>query len=364
MGRGSELYNDDLQRAIQKPISITVLHGGTILPFNHPPFEAGFFVPFASLPYSVSYLLWLAINLLLALGFAMVVRPHLEEIGKLPLWFLALGVFAFPPLFVALMQGQDVIWVLFCYGCAYAALRRGSEFKGGSWLALGLCKFHLVLPFLFALVWQKRIKLIAGFVVVASILAVVGFGLVGVRESLAYPGYVWKTDHTPSYRWSVEHNNNPNIRALLLNMLGGDSHWASAVVVAASILLLMGSAIWWRRFSLPGDVNWRLAFALNMVVTVLVSYHTWIQDMTLLLLPIIVVLDVLAAQHVHTKRVRITLLGAIAVLFFSPLYLVLLLKFDEFFLMTAVILIFVAGLVGLMNGVRAQEYAPKAQLAV
>jgi len=354
-GHGASLYNDDMQRAVEKQVSITVSRGGVILPYNHPPFEAALFVPFARLRYPVGYLIWLAINMGLALAFILLLRRHLDSFRKLPWWFYVLMVFAFPPMFIALMQGQDVVWVVFCYGMAYAALQRNSELTAGGWLALALCKFHLVLPFLFAFLVQKRMKVIAGFVAVGAALAVIGFAVVGIPESLAYPGYVWRTDHTAAYRWAIDHRFNPNIRALILNIVRGDSRWASGIVVIVSVLLLVGAAFAWRRWALESETGWKLGFGLNIFTTLLVSYHTWVQDMTLLLLPILVALDLLTSRQLNWKTTGVLLWGSAAVLFCSPLYLLLILKLDRFFLITFVILAFMAGLIGLARSQMQKE---------
>jgi len=346
-GQAPDLYNNDVQRDVEKQISITVSRGGVILPYNHPPYEAAFFAPFATIRYPAAYLIWLAINLALAISFILFLRPRLNCLAALPCWFYVLIVLAFPPMFIALMQGQDVVWVVFCYGMAYAALQRDSEFAAGSCLALGLCKFHLILPFLFAFLLQRRTKVMAGFAAVATALVLVGFAVVGIKASLAYPSFVWKTDHTAAYRWATDHHNNPNIRAVILNTLGGNSRGASVVVVAVSLLLLLGAALAWIRLARTSAIGWKLGFALNMFTTLLVSYHTWVQDMGLLLLPILVCLDVLISQKPTGKATRLVLFASAAALFFSPLYLLLILKFDRFFLMTFVILAFMAGIIAL-----------------
>ena len=346
-GQAADLYNNDVQRDVEKQVSITVSRGGVILPYNHPPYEAALFAPFARMRYPAAYLVWLAINVTLAVVFVIQLRGRLNCLSNLPRWFYVLMALAFPPMFIALMQGQDVIWVVFCYGMAYAALQRDSEFAAGSWLALGLCKFHLILPFLVAFLLQKRTKVLAGFAAVATALVLVGFAVVGVKASLAYPSFVWKTDHTAAYRWAIDHNNNPNIRAVILNTLGGNSQWASVVVVAVSLLLLLGAAVAWKRLAGASAIGWKLGFALNVFATLLVSYHTWIQDMSLLLLPILVSLDALMSQKPTGKATRRVLYGSTATLFFSPLYLLLILRLDRFFLITFVILAFMAGIVAL-----------------
>ncbi len=345
-GQAANLYNNDVQRAVEKEFSITVGRGGVILPYNHPPYEAALFVPFAAVRYWVGYLIWLGINISLAIAFILLLRRQLDQLGVLPRWFYVLLVLAFPPMFIALMQGQDVVWVVFCYALAYTALRRDSEYVAGGCLALGLCKFHLVVPFLFAFLVQRRAKVLAGFLVVAILLVLAGFAVVGVRASLAYPGFVWKTDHTAAYRWATDHRFNPNIRALILTSVG-ESRWASALVVIVSLALMVGAALAWKRWARASTMGWRLGFGLNVFTTVLVSYHTWVQDMSLLLLPILVSLDVLVMQQPNTKVTRGLLWWTAGVLFCSPLYLLLILKIDQFYLITFAILAFVAGIVAL-----------------
>jgi hypothetical protein len=335
----SRLYDDHFQEAVQSSFSPAVERRGSILPFNHPPFEAVFFVPFTAFSYLTAYFLWLAVNLAIVVTLLLRLRAYLANLRVLPAWLWILGGFAFFPVFVSLIQGQDSTVVLLCYAMAFLALQRDSEFAAGAWLAIGLCKFHLLLPFVVTLVPQRRFRLFAGFAAVTVLLSLIGGLAVGWDVLLSYPSYVWHADHAAKYAWNFIHGNNPNWRALVLGILP-ESRLSQGVVLAGSIILLGISAYLWRRRSSPRDQDWKLGFALSMVATLLVSYHTWVQDMSILLVAVLLVLDVVAGGAQLHAWVRITLWACAALLFCSPLYLVLLLHFSQLRLMAVVLLAF------------------------
>ena len=60
-GQASALYNLAAQFRMQQTFTDVPIRLGP-LPFNHPPFEALFFVPFTMLSYWPAYLLWTALS--------------------------------------------------------------------------------------------------------------------------------------------------------------------------------------------------------------------------------------------------------------------------------------------------------------
>jgi hypothetical protein len=334
------LYDDRLQEAIQRSFSPAVEQRGSILPFNHPPFEAVFFAPFTAFSYLTAYFLWLALNLAFLVGLLLRLRADLVNLQVLPAWLWILAGLAFFPVFVSLIQGQDSIFVLLCYGMAFMALHRNSEFAAGAWLGIGLCKFHLVLPFVVTLLPQRRLRLLGGFTAVTVLLSAVGALAVGWSGLLGYPAYVWHADHATKYAWNFLHGNNPNWRALVLGLVA-QSQLSQGMVLAGSVILLGLSAYLWHRAPGVRHAGWQLGFALSMVATLLVSYHTWVQDVSILLLAILLVLDVLVVGASRLPSwARTTMWICAALLFCSPLYLVLLLHFSELRLMAVVLLAF------------------------
>jgi hypothetical protein len=347
----SRLYDDRLQEVVQRSFSPAVERRGSILPFNHPPFEAVFFVPFTAVSYLTAYFLWLAVNLAIVAGLLLRLRVHLVNLRALPIWLWVLAGLGFFPVFVALIQGQDSTVVLLAYALAFTALRRNSEFVAGAWLALGLCKFHLLLPFVVTLLPQKRFKLFGGFAAVTALLGILGALAVGWHGLLSYPAYVWHSDRATKYAWNFVHGNNPNWRALVLGLVP-ESGLSHGLVLTGSVILLGVSAYLWRRAPHTHSVGWQLGFALSLMATLLVSYHTWVQDMSILLLAILLVMDALAGKCPLPSWTRATLWICAALLFCSPLYVLLLLHFSQLRLIALVVLVFFIAMAAAMTALR------------
>jgi hypothetical protein len=338
-GQGADLYNDSLQESVQRSFSPAVAARGSILPFNHPPFEALVFWPFAHFSFYTAYRLWLVINLGLLATAMLVLRRSLPVLGKAPVWLWLLAGLGFPPVAIALLQGQDSIWLLLCYCVAFAMYRRGADYGAGFWLGLGLCKFHMILFFMFGPLIQKRWRVIVGFGATAIGLVVVSVAALGRSVVMEYPRYAWWTDHVRKFRWNFMHSNTPNLRGMILSFLP-PRLWPTGeilVVIASVAVLIAASYFWWR--GEDSDQGRELAFAAGVVATVLVSYHTWVQDLSLLFLPVVVLLDSQLQQPEMNRRLARTIQILCALFFYSPIYIYLVMRFEQLQLITWLILL-------------------------
>jgi hypothetical protein len=339
-GRGADLYDGKLQEQEQRSFSpLGIERRGSILPYNHPPFEAVLFVPFARVSYLSAYFLWFAINVALLFSLPYVLRPHFEILGKEPLGLWLLACFAFFPIFIALMQGQDSILILFFYCMAYAAFRNNSESRMGGWLGLALCKFHLVLPFVLPLALLARKRLIAGFLVVAAALVAVGTAVVGTKGWMEYPVYVWASDH--NQRWNFALSETANLLSVISTFVSAAHPRLKTVALTLLSGLLLASMFYaWRR-ALSWDYNSRaLAFCVALGATVLLSYHLYVHDLSLLFLVILLALEsVLSTPSIRARR---TIYACVGVLSCTPLYLLLVLRYRQLQIIAGVLLILVA----------------------
>jgi Glycosyltransferase family 87 len=330
-GRGPELYDDQLQEEIQRSFSpIALEKRGSMLPYNHPPFEAIVFVPLVRLPYASAYLVWLAVNLGLTLALLVLLRRNFNVLRSAPLYLWLLAGFGFLPIFIALIQGQDSIFVLFCYGMGFLAFRRSTEARTGGWIGLGLCKFHLVLPFVFPFLLLRRQRFLAGFFSVGLGLALVGLGAVGWRASLNYPFYVWAEENKKSYLWNSVVGNAANIRGIVESLCPpSEPRLRICLILLLSAILLAGVTYAWRKALLTGAVNRELVFALSLVATVLLGYHIFVHDLSILFLAALIVLEaLLSGQVIHYWAKRI-LFGCIGVLFCSPIYWLMFFRYKQ-----------------------------------
>ncbi len=317
-GRGRQLYDVDMQFAIQREFASEVKHRENPLPFNHPPFEALLFAPLARLPYVAAYLVWAVFNIALILGFWILLRPRLPSLhGFLPALPL-LAMFAFFPVSMALLQGQDSILLLLLYGLAFCALATGRAFVAGACLGLALFKFQLVLPFVLVLLIRRQWRAIAGFIVTAFALLLVSATVVGWSGVMAYPGFVLRLSRSGAQA-GIYPRDMPNLRGLVAGSLHFEGLPAALLIVATSIALLALAAYWWR--VQPGR-QFSLGFSLCLTVTTMVSYHLLVHDLSLLILPILLLAEHLVAGEIIGSA-RYLLIAALAALFLTPLYALL-----------------------------------------
>lgn len=345
-GMGHDLYNNVTQFVVQQQFAAQVATRLGALPFNHPPFEALLFVPFAYFPYRVAYLLWTLANLGMLATLPILLRPYVPVLARLPSVAWTLASLAFFPIFFALLQGQDAILLMFLYGLAFVALKNQRLVAAGAWLACGLFKFHLVLPFLFLLLIQQRTfeerkKLLGGFVAVAVLLGAISFATVGMRQMSMYPHYLLGLEATTA-GGAVNPFDMPNLRGLL-SLIAGDNRHFGIMAISLSAMLVLAAA--WIAHRSPDDGD-DPKFCLAVFTCVLVSYHALAHDLCVLALPVLLLLGWLSSSMTPTSWTRPTIIAGLAVLLFSPLQLVLLMRYNRLALLAWAVLLCFAGVAG------------------
>jgi len=364
-GHGHRLYDDDLQESIQRSFSpLAVQKRGTILPYIHLPYEALFYAPLARFSYLTAYGIWLAANLILLGAIPFLLRRRLRVLGKEPLYLWWLAAFGFFPIFISLIQGQDSILLLFLYCVAWRAMERGSNFTSGNWLALGLYKYHLVLPFVLAM-WRRK-KWLGGFVSVAAVLGVISVFITGWPALMRYPHYLWRTEHDLRYGFNTLPGLIANLRGLISGVVPASRPEIEiGVTVLASVIVLSLMLHAASKTSAADFARRQGLFALSVAGSVLLSYHMYVHDMSVLFLAMVLVLEMLLSNSFLPERIRTTLYACIAILSCSPLYLVLTLRYGQLRLMAIVLLIFFFGLLRLIDSSSQDDgtESPQAQTA-
>ena len=337
-GHGRQLYDLETQFAIQRDFAFEVKHRENPLPFNHPPFEALLFAPLARLPYVAAYLVWAIVNLALILGLCNLLRPGLPGLHRFLPALPLLAMFAFFPLIMALLQGQDSILLLFLYGLAFSALTTGRPFVAGLCLGLALFKFQLVLPFVLVLLVRRQWRAIAGFVVTAFGLLLLSAAVVGWGGVMAYPGFVLRLSRSGAQA-GIYPRDMPNLRGLIVGALHWSGLSATVLIIALSVALVVLAAYWWR--AQPGS-QFVLGFSLCLTVTIIISYHLLVHDLSLLILPILLLAELLVSGEIVGPARRV-LTTSLMVLFLTPLYAVLQFSLREVNLMVFAVAMFAAG---------------------
>ena len=340
-GLGHQLYDDSAQFKIQREFSPQVAIRFGALPYNHPPFEAALFVPLTYVPYPVAFALWDLVNMAMLVALPFLLRPYLGHLQNCswPLWVLAsLGFF---PIFIALLQGQDAILLLCLYVLAFVCLKQNRDIFAGGWLALGLFKPHVVLPFVLLLLVQGRKKILYGFLPAAAVLALVSVAIVGRETILHYPEYVLHLENTMA-RGAIVPSNMPNLRGVL-NLIPGGNHGVGMLGPVLSMSVFLFAA--WQCRVAPSKDLFNLKFCLAMVASILVSYHLLSYDLSMLMLPLLLLSNELVIQRNLRTWPRALIITSVSILLFSP-GLILLMRNNRLAVAGLAVLLLLGGIAG------------------
>lgn len=335
-GLGDRLYDEATQLRVQHEFVTGATTRQGPLPYNHPAFEALFFIPLTFLPYCAAFVIWDLINLGILLALPCLLRPHVPLLREIPPAGWLLASIAFFPIFVALLQGQDVLLQLLLLTLAFIALQKNRDWAAGCWLGLSLFRFHALLPLLLGLLWQRRTRAVYGFLCVAVVLAAVSVVTVGWRAAIAYPGYVLETEQLMVERTIIVPANMPNLRGLvaLVPATGTAKRVEDVFAVALTVALILWAAAKWRRTP-PAVFN--LGFCLCVLATVVTAYHALTHDLSLLILVAVLVADYIVAKGASGARAML-LLAPVFVLSFTPLEVFLWFRKGHFAVIALVLL--------------------------
>ena len=297
-GVASQLYNLDIQASFQQKIIYPYRH--ELLPYFHPPFQIIAWLPLTIMPVRWAYWLWVIISLgiiivsLIALNSYF--RPKLRE-DQLIMW---LTCFSFLPVVATFFLGQDSAISLLIFSLAFLYIKKGKEGKAGAILALNLFKPHLVSVISIILLFKRRWKALGCFFLVALFLTSLSLFMVGWQGVIDYIKLISEV-----VRWENQYGVSPsgmhNLRAFFYLIFGSDQRElliCSLILTTLGFLLLL-FLIWkdeWRPFSHLFD----LKFSLLIMVTILISPHLNTHDLTLWVIP-----GVLVANYLNQENPKI-----------------------------------------------------------
>jgi len=179
-GDAALLYDLRAQTSYQQAL----FHRPTPLPFLHPPFEAAALALLGWLSYRNAYLVWGVFSIGLWIALAAFMRRQFPGPRQVLRYYLVW--FAFVPLWISLMQGQTSLLVLAALSLALLFLRDGRDLEAGAALAIGLVKFHFVVPFALILLLAKRWKVAAGLALAGALLVAGSSLVLGGGVTLSY----------------------------------------------------------------------------------------------------------------------------------------------------------------------------------
>jgi Glycosyltransferase family 87 len=340
-GHGSSLYSLAAQYQMQQTFTNVPIRQGP-LPFNHPPFEAFFFIPFTLLSYWPAYVLWSGCNVIMLAAIIILLRRNFQQIAAAPILSVGLAATAFFPLMIGLIQGQDIILLLLLFVLATIYLDRGQDALAGVFLGAGLFRPHTVVPLVILLAF-RRWKVLIGFAAIALVLFGVSVAFMGWRGPFDYVQFVLHVELTKAIAFGTEAT--PNLRGLIEQLPWvKDSRTVTDLLIFATSAIVFLLAV--RRIFKEND-SISFCASLTAVTTILVSFHAFVYDLSLLF-PVLLFLlaRVLAVKETgNVNKVagetKLEMLSTLLFIFMTlvPLYLYLLLRVEAFFCFSLILLL-------------------------
>jgi hypothetical protein len=306
-GLGHRLYDYALEKHFQ-----TALVSTTPAPYIHLSYEALLFAPLSRFHYRTAFLTFLGVNCLLALFSFQAIRidTDLQLAGLLFACYL--------PLSATLADGQDSILMLAIAVGSWWLLRCGRDISSGAVLALGLFRFQLLIPIgVLFLIW-KRWRFSLSLCVWSAVIFIGSVALVGAGQMRLYCTHLLSmsiSPQEPAYAQPIARM--VNIRGLVASVLPHSHTAAQLITVILSFAILIWTAH--RARSLKSTEQ----FSLAVCASVLVSYHLFIYDLSILVIPLMTALSLTSGKP--SRQVAVTfiilLLAVPAFLLGNVLYL-------------------------------------------
>jgi hypothetical protein len=321
-GQASRLYDFEAENSFVRRTSPIMRP-----PNNHLPYEILVFLPFTFLEFGAAYVVWtlLSIGMLamivLLLGSA---RP-----GRAGFSLTFLTVLAFFPVWYCLGQGQDSILLALFFAVSFWLWKRGQDDLAGFALALGLFRPQLVLPFVLVAFLGGRWKFVRGFIPGAFLVLLLSTCVAGFQGMAEYARILISqgtegSAEALSKQWCVR----PGLMATWRGFL-----WVSLPTSVPggvrNALLLSGTfaALFWAANKLRAAkdrLSFELAFGFVVATVALVSFHSFLNDFSLLILPLLILGARLGPPYVVPRRNAYLVLTVGFVFLLTPLYLAML----------------------------------------
>lgn len=276
-GRWSELYDIGAQRGVEQSL---VGDLPSIVPFIRPPVYALLTSPLAGLEFGTALAVWLAAQFGVYCAIGLWIRKRFTEEGLL-YWAL------FMPAAAGIMHGQDSAVILAALAAGFVLSERGRGFAAGTVWSLLFVKFHLCAGLALALLAGRKTRELSGFVLGGALLASVSIALVGAPGVDSYIALLTSNNLD---RLNPAPQKMTNILGIL-STAGIGSPWAAVlagVLAAAAMLFTAWKAPLWR------------VVGSGLAAGLLIAPHTYIYDVTVLLLPLIA-----AVQQDQPRSLRI-----------------------------------------------------------
>jgi hypothetical protein len=255
---------------------------GTHVPY--PPLFAWTMQSFVGLSPVWGFVAWTALNLIIVVLVGIRLAQHCPAWDRPTVLLLVLGSY---PVAVTLLIGQLQIVLAWALVECFLALQAGKDWKAGLWLGILLLKPHYGILIGPLLIWKQRWRAVLGVAATGAVLLGGSIAAVGWPALMAYP---------QSFSVMAQFRGDDpyvmiNWRSLVLE-LRPEITDRNGVLVAAVLgsLTVACIALVWRGVWRPSAHAFPFQFALTILATLLVNYHSHPYGAVLVVMPIGLVL--------------------------------------------------------------------------
>ncbi len=225
--------------------------------------------PFAVLPPNMSYVGWMAFNIVLLAFCLQMLASRFVPTNERRLFFLIVG--ASLPVYIALAYGQSSFVVLLGVSLVVVGTISGHDIRSGLGLAVLLIKPQYLLLWLALLLWRRQLRALAFFSVAGGILLGLSYLLVGSDGLFSYVHLLASGAMAKRYAASYTLNG-------IAYALPGEASTAvtyalmSAVVLAGYVFTLVKTS---------RHTEQRSLMAITLLASMLVANYLLIYDLTM-----------------------------------------------------------------------------------
>jgi hypothetical protein len=277
----AQVYDPELQQAVEEREVGFVLVPGQVLLYNHVPYLVPLLMALMSENYIASFARWVLVLVVLFVIGTTLLTGLLHRAGweKDEVWITAAGVLTFFPLFVSLLNGQDTAFTLLGLCLWLFGLLTGRDWLAGLGLALTTVRPHiavfLAVPFLF-----RQWKVFGWFCLGAAALALLSLLLLGWEGMRGFLELLLISSGGEFY--GMQEAAMVNLVGLLTRLLPGlESHFIRWAGWGAYLAAALGLCILWARNRKQDERH----FGLAVILAVFFAPHLHYHDLTLLLVP-------------------------------------------------------------------------------
>ncbi len=313
-GQAARLYDGPFVRRLQHDADLIGFdwNEDRYLPMVYPPFYYAAVSPLSLLPMPAAALVWAAIVLLFLVATQVLLARTLAAPAGRTAWLWPCAVL-FAPLLENLTSNQKATVLLFLFAATYVLLRRGRSFAAGAVFGLLAFKPQLAILIGVAMVWKRQWRFVAGAAatVLALVLISLAMGIDACRDYLAFSTSTADYLLTAGYDLAKAHCWYGFFHLAIGGASDATIRWASLAAVAATVgvvVRLMSGPLQ------PKSNRFVAQYSGLVVASLLVSPHLLTYDLTVLLLPAVLLGLELGAQGAIRAPIARRIAAAVIVL--------------------------------------------------